>query len=215
MKLELQPHSLGNFLIDHRKKHLKHLSAYFGDYTVCIPSEGARDWSGYAGRFFEHYSALAAPTTIDGSDLAALACLSVDVDHRLAASVASLQLRFQECFGRLADFSRDTRTWDVDESHFIEGAPLHDLWNLLVSIDGVKTTKASKLMASKFPHLLPVIDKKVRDLVHAPNGYWIGWNRVLKTEVKSILEDLHTTSGLSSEVSLLRTADVCLWMWDR
>ena len=87
-----------------------------------------------------------------------------------------------------------------------------------MSVDGIGRTIASKLMASelmasKFPHLIPVIDKEVRNLVDAADGHWLGWHRIMRSDVRTQLENLRSEAGLPDSVSLLRTADVCLWMW--
>ena len=211
--IKLTPEAFGTFITDYNQQHVKHLKKYFGPFTVSIPTEGTNSWAGYAGRYFEHYSTKSSPAAFDGNDLSALACLSVDVDFRLAGAIAALQPRFDSIFGLITNFDRETKIWDVNESDLMKGSPLHDMWDLLVSVKGIGPTIASKMMASKFPHLITVIDKEVRNLVEATDGYWLGWHRVMKSDVRTQLENLRSEAGLPDSVSLLRTADVCLWKW--
>ncbi len=211
--IALTPESFSSFIAKNWEEHIGHLKEYFGPFTVSIPTEGTNKWTGYAGQFFEYYSSKSSPAAFDGNDLSALACLSVDVDYRLAGAIAALQPRFDSIFDRITNFDRETKIWDVNESDLMKGSPLHDMWDLLVSVKGIGPTITSKMMASKFPHLIPIIDKEVRNLVEATDGYWLGWHRVMKSDVRTQLENLRSEAGLPDSVSLLRTADVCLWKW--
>lgn len=211
-RLMLSSEAIGDFIKRQWKTHLENLGKYFGPFTVRIPSEGSNTWSGYSGQFFEYFSQRSSRESLDANDLAALACLSVKVGHRLAGSIAALEPRLAEMFTALGGMNHETTIWEVDESDLMMGSPLHEIWDLLVSIRGVNSTIASKLLASKFPHLVPISDKRVRKMLKAPEGYWIGWHRAMTSENQLMLASLRREAGLAETVSLLRVADVCIWM---
>ena len=59
--------------------------------------------------------------------------------------------------------------WEADERTL--GAAT-TLWRVLRRIDGVGRTRASKLMARKRPHLIPIVDSVIADALHLGDQTW-------------------------------------------
>lgn len=99
--------------------------------------------------------------------------------------------------------------------------PLHDYdpesfftktYFALREIPNIGQTIASKLMASKFPHAIPIWDQDVSALLNNPEAWWHGWYDVMQSsKVRGQLSKLRTHIGQEG-LSLLRVADVALWM---
>jgi hypothetical protein len=97
---------------------------------------------------------------------------------------------------------------DVDELHEPDH-PATQLWTLLRT-DLDKAT-ASKLMARKRPHLIPVWDPVIGRELGPVKGHW---RRVhaIATDHAHTLAAIRREAGVASGVSLLRILDVTLWM---
>lgn len=101
---------------------------------------------------------------------------------------------------------------ETDPSVIAPGSSLWDLWDLLMTVEDVKRTKASKIMARKRPHLVPVQDRRVREALGAPRDYW-RWLQVwLQTDDHvAELEALRAAVGGVDDISLIRILDVAVW----
>jgi hypothetical protein len=89
--------------------------------------------------------------------------------------------------------------------------PARQLWDLLRSMDGMGPAKVSKLMARKRPHLIPVYDGVVGQVLGPVDGHW---RRVhaIATDHAHTLAAIRREAGVASNVSLLRVLDVTIWM---
>jgi hypothetical protein len=78
-------------------------------------------------------------------------------------------------------------------------------------------TTASKIMARKRPHLIPIYDSVVGPLMGLKDsrGQWDLWHEVLtsNTDLPERLKALRTSAGLPDRISELRVMDVVLWMY--
>jgi len=213
--LQLGTTSAVEFFQSNFSQHIQNIRAYFGPFEPRTRSRQKIQNIGWSGKFFEEHSKHGRRDRFDGNDLAAIACLSIPVGPDLVGSISASGDVLSEHLRGMVDLEWTTKIWEVEESVLGPTGDLVQLWHSLVRIDGIGETIASKLLASKFPHLLPVIDSRIRSLVEAPEGYWIGWHRTMTPGFRAVLDDLRTDAGLSDDVSLLRVADVCLWMWER
>lgn len=213
--IDLSSRTAVDFFRSNSSDHVRNIRAYFGPFESRTRSHSGKRRTGWSGKFFEEHSKRGLRDRFDGNDLAAIACLSIPVGPDLVGSITTSEDVLSEALRAMVGLDWSTKIWEVEEAVLAPTGALHQLWDNLVRIDGIGETIASKLLASKFPHLLPVIDSRVRSLVRAPDGYWIGWHRTMTPEFRVVLENLRTDAGLSEDVSLLRVADVSLWMWER
>jgi hypothetical protein len=194
--LQLSVDSLSGFFKRRRDVVIADLSDYFvsGRYT---------------GRDFETYSALSDRVWFDGNDIAAVMTLSVQVTPHIPSSLVALRVVSNI---DLSAMHRETPMWALSRDKYEPDGLFRSVWNRLIGIPDVGRTIASKLMASKFPHAIPIQDRDVAQLLGNPSEWWLGWHGVLqdkpfRTHLEGIREELSL-----HHVSLLRVADVALWM---
>jgi|694.fasta_scaffold21327_2 hypothetical protein len=218
---------IGAWIANNPQTVVDHLYAYF-----------ASEKETFLGRYFEPLAAQAAPTRFDGFDLAALWSLSVRVNrpgrqqllHDRADELGELLTRCANTAhlgsGRLPLAPGDIDALTAKDSPFVE------LWNALLGIDDVGVTKASKLMAAKFPHLIPVWDSQIKALLGGKRDGKI-WRPIHELLGERYGEDERSVAQLLNEpafellatdekrkalraalepVSILRRLDVVLWM---
>jgi hypothetical protein len=95
-----------------------------------------------------------------------------------------------------------------------KGSSFNRLWDELVKKEriGLGGVKASKLMAAKYPGLVPIFDSQVSQLLGVTNNDpWWKPMRELVIEVKPVLNKLTLARG-DIQVTTLRKLDVVLWM---
>lgn len=194
--LHLSVDSLASFFKRRRDVVIADLSDYFGSGR-------------YTGRDFETYSAMSSRVWFDGNDIAAVMSLSVQLKPHIPSSIYALR------DGCKIDFStvhRDTPMWAMSPDRYEPGGLFADVWNLLIGVPDVGRTIASKLMASKFPHAIPIQDRDVAQLLGNPDQWWLGWydvfqHKPFRTQLEAIRDEISL-----HHVSLLRIADVALWI---
>lgn len=140
--LQLSVESLSGFFKRRRDVVIADLSDYFvsGRYT---------------GRDFETYSALSDRVWFDGNDIAAVMALSIHVAPHVPSSLLALRGVAKI---DLSVMRRDTPMWALSRDKYEPGGLLWAVWDHLIGIPDVGRTIASKLMASKFPHAIPIRD---------------------------------------------------------
>lgn len=183
------------------------------DYVANNEARIALDFSTYftanTGRLFEEFSRLGAPNEFDANDVAACAALSVPLDgatlNRLWLKKAQLDLLLAE------SAKRDVTLADVDTDS-TEYERLDELYRQLRKIRGLGYVRASKILASKRPQLVPIRDTYVEVLLGKPKLWWKPWRDVVSNEPL-----VGSVRGLAAgvtpaDVSDLRLFDVMLWM---
>lgn len=193
----------------------------------------ASDTQTYLGRMFEPLAAMAPRDRFDAYDLAALWSLSVTInregrDQLLHTRANELNALLRKCWEIIErDPTQQTlQTCDIDRL-IAKGSPFVALWQQLLRVDDVGKTKASKLMAAKFPGLIPIWDGQVSTLLGGmkEGAIWRPMHDLLTggdITVADLLADL-PTEGLDEgqqaalrealqQVSVLRRLDVVLWM---
>jgi hypothetical protein len=82
-------------------------------------------------------------------------------------------------------------------------------------MSGVGSTKRSKLLARKRPHLAPIVDSVIRAALH-PHLNETSWRPMREAlsdpALRGEIEALRPAKG-ASDVSLLRLLDTAAWMW--
>jgi hypothetical protein len=150
-------------------------------------------------------------------DLVAVSLLSVDVPGRAALEI--LENRARVLNSLLQQIPFDISLADADASLIRKESAAWKLWEDLVEIHQVGWVTASKLLARKRPHLLPVYDNVVRDALRpGPDGFWKSLHEELRRDNQALvgrLEMIRSQSGIGDDISLLRVLDVAVWMGHR
>jgi hypothetical protein len=197
----------------------QHLSDYF-----------AEDLSGkrlYQGQHFEWFIERSDPTIFTPHDALAVSALS----YTLPAN-AVRELLDQSVSDRLGKPSPNdllTKCWQVIgvsgvpdirtcPAEWIESpaSPFVELYERLLEVHGVGDVAASKLMAAKFPALMPIWDDKVAGLMYQPDEmrWWVPMRQLLTRSagaVPAVLDALDLGRD-DITVGTLRRLDVVLWM---
>lgn len=162
------------------------------------------------------------PDEITASDLLAVGTLSVHVPAR--ATIAILGELAEDISGLLAQIPAETRIGELkDESSFNEHlgprSPALALWDVLRrNADGeirwdVGPTIASKIMARKRPHLIPIEDSIVdRAIGRGRKNSWRLWWEVLHVDQFLERRASEVREHIARpQLSTLRTLDIVLW----
>jgi hypothetical protein len=195
-KFLLTPESIQRFLEESNEQIKGDLESYFlsGNYT---------------GRHFESYSQMSNPCMFDGNDIAAVMCLSIKPDANIASDIYELATAKEPLF---SPTERNKPMWERPLSDYSPEGLFSTTYFALKAIPNIGPTIASKLMASKFPHAIPIWDRDVSALLNNPEAWWQGWYDVMQSsKVRGQLSKLRTHIGHEG-LSLLRVADVALWM---
>lgn len=163
----------------------------------------------FTGRLFERFSAAGDPYSIGAHDFAATSVLSVSLTGKVIDSILDRDAEIERLL-RIASDPMAT-LWGTDPSSEYYRA-LTELYMLLRDIGGVGTTSASKLLASKRPHFVPIRDSVVERLLGNPTEWWKPWRDALSNP--GFVEFVQSLPG-PSDVSVLRKLDVILWMHGR
>jgi hypothetical protein len=190
---------------------LRDLRRYFED----TPPPGRP----YTGRRFESLSGGGdRPETANrftADDLVAVTTLSVSVPAEVAGQILDEPLG-QQLADYLAKIPTSTALADDDaDQHIATDSPAQQAWDLLMGCHGISWVTASKLLARKRPHLLPVYDDVVRCALQHPVNVWAALRAALRADGKALDQKLHglrEAADLAPRVSALRVLDVALWM---
>ena len=152
--------------------------------------------SGFAGSMFDSFGAN--PSGEFTSDDFVAASL---LDVRFGPASVQALLLDQRANPLLSKIPNDEHValWNTELAR--DSAPWQ-LWDLLVGIDGVGATRASKLMARKRPHLMPILDSVIKQ--HLGLGKRDQWNvlgEALDEETRRAIDGLQD-AALGHAVSL-------------
>lgn len=182
-----------------------------------------------------HFETLAAEPnthyTLTAGDLLATSTLSVDVPAR--ASVALLGPLAGDVSRLLARIHVDTDLGSLDEEGFERelgpSSAAQELWDLLrrngkdangdpLARWGIGATTASKIMARKRPHLIPIQDSVLDRVTQRGrrNGWRLWWEALQRRDPRDVdyvvrARRLREAVG-RPDLSTLRVYDIVLWM---
>ncbi len=195
---------VADYVIGRSDRARADLARYFGAFSVTSSGH-----TGYTGRFFEHYAQRSDPAHFNGNDIAAASALSVQFDPITVAAIAHDAQHLDDLLAQCPP--PKVPIWDVEDAVINDEAPLAQLYERLKGVPGVGYVKASKLLAAKRPHLVPIRDRRVEQLLGNPDQWWAPWQKVMKKEAfRSLLAEL--ADGVAPpDASLLRVLDVILW----
>jgi len=177
-----------------------------------------RRTGGFTGAYFERLGGGGdRPSVADeftAEDLVAVSMLSVDVSGNAAAEI--LIHRRNDLHDLLREIPTARRFSDVTAEEIVPEWPVWRIYDELRAIDKIGPTTASKLLARKRPHLVPVYDSVVETELGLVHGrLWQPLNEWLTADMhanEGRLDKIHAAAELSTEVSLLRVLDVLAWM---
>jgi hypothetical protein len=187
------------------------LLAFFSNNESQI-KEDLKDYflsGNFTGRDFEFFSRCSNPYRFDGNDIAAVMCLSISPHANIASALLRLSNNHNFCFD---PSEREIPIWKRPCSDFEPGSRFHDLFDELCRIPNIAAVVASKLMAARFPHSIPIYDRDVSALLNHPEKWWLAWHEAKQSNILRKRLIFFRESLGQEEVSLLRVADVALWM---
>ncbi len=98
--------------------------------------------------------------------------------------------------------------------------PATQLWKVLRSVPQVGRARASKLMARKRPHLIPIFDRHLAEALRLTkhDNDWLIIQQVVRTHAQRLaelqfeLQANHPGEGRLKGLSQLRILDIVIWM---
>lgn len=152
---------------------------------------------------------------ITGSDLYALTMLEVEIKREagveLLVDKAEEVTQLLSCIPNmpLADLSPTEF-----EAHASNSSPAAELWRLVFSVSSIGATRASKLLARKRPHLLPIYDSFIKEVTGVSvRNDWEQWWLALTDNSQALQQraDVLRASIDRPDLSTLRVLDVMFW----
>ena len=194
-----------------------------GEYFA--PSEKFPGTRAYTGAHFDTFAQDHNLTnTLTAPDLLAVQCLSVTVPPRAALGI--LGDSSQEISRLLSNICPELSIERIEnekefEKHLGDDSPAQELWNLLRRNDrrdrrwGIGPTTASKILARKRPHLIPIEDSVVNQVtgIGGKNSWRQWWEALREDEFLAERASSVRSHVGQPRLSTLRTLDIVLWKW--
>lgn len=161
---------------------------------------------GFAGALFDEFEVSDETTNVfTSSDFVAASLLDV----RFGPAAVRELLCLGEANDLLADIDTELDLWDATMP---KGSVEWRLWDLLVAVDGIGPTRASKLLARKRPRLFPILDSVVSErLGLGSRDRWALLGAALDVDTREHVDALRAAVPGHSP-STLRLLDVATWM---
>lgn len=181
---------------------------------------------GYTGRGFDSYGSND-PFTITSDDLIAVTMLSIKINESSTSSIRpsailALQAAAVGVSSQLEQLPADRELHMLGQAEFDlwlgPGAPGSALYELLRHQIALPRVATHKLLARKRPLLLPIRDRVVEQALDAanPDEWWRPWWQTLRTEGAVVAQlQLIREVAEAPHLSLLRVADIVIWMKNR
>jgi len=202
----IEPHRVGEWLKENLERAEVHLNRYFGDSH---PDEYT-----YAGRHFEWFVARGSNAPGFSPDhFFAVNALSVNVPPSVIKNLFlknSESWQLHECCAILHANS-DIGLWNISEQHLAKFAELYDI---LRGEDGMGYVTTSKLLAARFPNIVPIRDSLVEVVLGLKNSvtWWDHIQRIVADRTTRDVLSEFPIENSDAEVGVLRRLDVILWM---
>lgn len=165
----------------------------------------------FNGRHFERFSAMGDPNRFEATDILAVEALSVGVPPNSAAKL--LDTEAEHFNSLLRQIPADRTLWEVPDYVLADTGPAGKLHaRLQHDLDGVGWVTAGKLMSSKRPLLIPILDDIVKQVLKPPRKrFWSTMRKQLSDERRR--ERIRRVVSFPlGDVAFLRRIDVAVWM---
>jgi len=203
------PNSVRNWLLaaDNKVRIQHHLTRYFT--------------ADYSGRHFEWFCKQGPSLQFSPWDVLAIETLSVGLPPQTVRWLLEPEAERDQLIEKIRPIaSAGMNLWECDVSWLRSGGALSDLYDLLQTKNGFGYVTTSKLMAAKFPRLVPIRDFRVEVLLDM-KGKTDWWEPIRQLFLNSdgnlatyLTEDFAIPDDVG-EVTALRRLDVILWMESR
>jgi len=183
-----------------------HLAQYFGRSIDGVAN--------YSGQYFEQFIGMSAPERFTAFDILAAESLSVDVPsdvgHWLVRPDSDRDDLLRKC---LEDFSHGQSLWDCAPKLLADDGSLSRLYLKLKDQKGLGKVTTSKLLATKFPNVVPIRDSLVEKVLGWSDqaAWWMPMRELMLSGVHEVVANLPLPDGAPA-VTTLRKLDVVLWM---
>lgn len=183
-----------------------HLAQYFGRSIDGVAN--------YSGQYFEQFIGMSVPDRFTAFDVLAAESLSVDVPrnvaHWLVRPDPDRDDLLWEC---LRELSNRQTLWDCDPALLADDGHLSRLYLKLKDQVGLGKVRTSKLLATKFPNVVPIRDSLVEQVLGWPDkaAWWMPMRDLMLSGVQEVVANLPLPDGAPA-VTTLRRLDVVLWM---
>ena len=185
-----------------RANHQKSLDRYFGN-------NGEAEI--FQGRNFEWFITKSQSGIFTPFDFLAIGSLSVEIpaeSQRLLLEDA--ESKYETLLGACREYVNSNQASEDLSWIWKTGNPFESLYSELRGVRGIGPVICSKLMASKFPAIIPIRDSKVEALLGC--GESVSWWQPLLELYETVKEALSTLNTGQVNVTNLRKLDVILWM---
>ncbi len=193
---------LGQWFTENRDTVRKDLDRYFDEAK---PK--------FCGRAFEKLSAQGDPNRFEASDIIAAESVSGEIAGETAVRLLFSDADRLNRWLKLIPSGRDL--WEVEESVVGPDSAAFHLCTALDELPDIGWITAGKLLASKRPRFIPILDKEVKDHFGlSKRRFWGAMHDQLSDdERRSLIAGV--CDNAPADVSLLRRIEVALWMYAR
>lgn len=201
-----------------------------------IPIDEARNWllspenqtrigqhlnrylTSYSGRHFEAFSALGAGPKITSWDVLAAESLSVVIPPDVVLWISKEHSERDQLLGSLYEsfVLGKQKIWTCHEQVFADNEDLSKMYKMLKEHKNMSYVKSSKLLAAKFPEVVPIRDSKVEMLLGLSSSerWWLDIRKLFLGDEELLanhLDQLPVPPGCGP-IATLRRLDIILWM---
>jgi hypothetical protein len=151
------------------------------------------------------------PNVVTDFDLLALNFLGLRIEPLGYRQLLEHKGELEACLERI---DPATRLWEVEDEGHPGYQAANKAWQVIMNLYGFGYVGASKLLARKRPHLVPILDQWVGQFYdHDTEEYWLPLAEALRAAgIREMIARLRPTHLSDDDLSILRTLDIAIWM---
>ena len=172
----------------------------------------------YSGRHFETLASRGDGPTITPWDVLAAESLSISIPADVVLWFTHAHDKRDNLLRSLHEslIVKKQKLWTCEERFLNDGEELSKIYKMLKQHRNMGYVKSSKLLAAKFPEVVPIRDSKVEKLLGLSKSehWWLDIRELFLDEGEVLathLDGLVIPDGLG-RISTLRRLDIILWM---
>ncbi len=184
------------------ESHQKSLDRYFGNNG---------ETEVFQGRNFEWFISKSQTGVFTPFDFLAIGSLSVEIpaeSQRVLLEDAGS--KYENLLGACREYVNSNQASKDLSWIWKTGNPLESLYSELRGVGGIGPVVCSKLMATKFPAIIPIRDSKVEALLGCEES--LSWWQPMLELYETVKGAISTLNTGQVNVTNLRKLDVILWM---